>query len=177
VTEPRSSAARPSVGARIAISAIAIGTTTACSTYPFAPEAVAPGEARADVVRGMGPPTATYTLADGRERLEYSRMPFGRRTFMIDLDGAGRVVRWEQVLDETHFQKIVPGMQRADVLRLIGPPSTTGQYHLPRPGITWFYRYESIPKCQWFEVAFDAASGVVLEGDFPPDPACPGEWN
>jgi hypothetical protein len=157
--------------------ALALAPLAACTTHPFAPDEVTPGEARADVLRAMGPPTATYTMPDGHPRLEYNRMPFGRKTYMIDFDGSGRVTRWEQVLDENHFRDIVPGMQRADVLRLIGPPTYTGQYRLPRPGITWLYRYEAIPKCQLFEIAFDAATGTVLSGDYPPDPACPGEWS
>lgn len=162
---------------RASLAAAAAALPAACALHPFAPDAVTPGEARADVLRVMGPPTATYAMPDGHERLEYSRMPFGRKTYMIDFDGAGRVTRWEQVLDENHFLQVVPGMHRADVLRLIGPPSSTGQYRLPRPGITWLYRYESIPKCQLFEVAFDVAAGTVVSGGYPPDPACPGEWH
>jgi outer membrane protein assembly factor BamE (lipoprotein component of BamABCDE complex) len=166
----------PSAAASAAVVA-ALAALAACTTYPFAPDAITTGEARADVLRVMGPPTATYAMPGGHERLEYNRMPFGRKTYMIDLDASGRVARWEQVLDEQHFQQVVPGMHRADVLRLIGPPTYTGQYHLPRPGITWLYRYEAIPKCQLFEVAFDAAAGTVISGDYPPDPACPGEWS
>ena len=148
-----------------------------CAMRPYSPSGVPAGAPREDVLRIMGPPTATYTMPDDHERLEYNRMPFGKQTFMIDLDAAGRVAHWENVLDENHFAAIQPGMDAHDVLRLIGPPTYTGQYRLPRPGITWLYRYEAIPKCQLFEIAFDAATGTVLSGDYPPDPACPGEWS
>jgi hypothetical protein len=147
----------------------------ACASGPFEPSAVVPGDTKEDVLRKMGPPTATYTMPDGRPRLEYTRMPAGRKTYMIDFDGAGRVTRWEQVLDEAHFLAIVPGMHRADVLRLIGPPSDRGEYRFPERGLTWSYRYESVPKCQLFQVAIDARADTVVSAFYPPDPMCPGE--
>ena len=146
-----------------------------CALGPYSPAGVPPGASRADVLRAMGPPTATYTMPDGHERLEYNRMPAGKHTFMIDLDAAGRLARWENVLDENHFAAILPGMRPPDVLRLIGPPTTKGQYARPTPGITWFYRFDTVQRCILFEIAFDKATGVVLEGDYPPDPACPDE--
>jgi hypothetical protein len=148
----------------------------ACAMSPFTPTAVVAGDTRDDVLRKMGPPTATYTMPDGRPRLEYTRMPAGRKTYMIDFDDAGRVTHWQQVLDERHFMAIVPGMTREEVLRLIGPPSGTGEYRRPEPGLTWSYRYEAVPKCQLFQVAIEAASGRVVSTAYPPDPLCPGEW-
>ena len=148
-----------------------------CAAHPFAPTDVHAGAPRDEVLRIMGPPTATYAMPDGHERLEYNRMPFGKFTFMIDLDAGGRVAHWENVLDESHFAAIRPGMDGHDVLRLIGPPSFTSHYHLPAPGgNTWLYRFQTIQRCILFEVSFDAVTGKVLEGDYPPDPACPDEW-
>jgi len=149
----------------------------ACASGPFEPTSVVAGDTKDDVVRKMGPPTATYTMPDGLARFEYNRMPAGRKTYMIDFDAAGRVAHWEQVLDENHFAAIVPGMRSQDVLRLIGPPSFTGNYFRPKPGITWSYRYEVMPRCTVFEVAFDAASGDVLAGAYPPDPGFPEQWH
>jgi hypothetical protein len=118
-----------------------------------------------------------YTMPDGHVRLEYNHMPFGKHTFMIDLDAGGRVAHWENVLDERHFDAIRPGQTMAEVLRQIGPPSTTWHYVLPRPGgLTWLYRFETIQRCTVFELSFDAATGKVLEGAYPPDPGCPDEW-
>jgi len=148
-----------------------------CAMRPFSPSGVPAGAPRADVLRIMGPPTAAYTMPDGHERLEYNRMPFGKQTFMIDLDAAGRVAHWENVLDENHFAAIQPGMDSHDVLRLIGPPSFTWHYRLPAPGgNTWLYRFQTIQRCIVFEISFDALTGKVLEGDYPPDPGCPDEW-
>lgn len=147
-----------------------------CATHPFAPTRVPAGAPREEVLRIMGPPTATYAMPDGHERLEYNRMPFGKRTFMIDLDGAGRVAHWENVLDENHFAAIQAGMDAHEVLRLIGPPSWTWHYFRPKPANTWLYRFETIQRCTLFEVSFDAATGKVLDSDYPPDPSCPDEW-
>jgi len=147
----------------------------ACASGPFEPTSVVAGDSKDDVVRKMGPPTAVYTMPDGRPRLEYNRMPSGRKTYMIDFDDAGRVTRWEQVLDERHFLAIVPGMRSADVLRLIGPPSERGGYRRPEPGLTWSYRYEVYPRCQMFQVAFDAKTDVVIGGYYPIDPHCDGD--
>jgi hypothetical protein len=148
-----------------------------CATRPFAPTDVRAGAPRDEVLRLMGPPTATYAMPDGHERLEYNRMPFGKRTFMIDLDAAGRVAHWENVLDEAHFAAIQPGMSREDVLRLIGPPSFTSIYHRPEPGFTWNYGFETPLRCVVFQVPFSAATGRVVEpGAYPSDPRCADEW-
>ena len=146
-----------------------------CALGPYSPGGVPPGAPRDEVLRIMGPPTAIYTMPDGHQRLEYNRMPAGRQTFMIDLDACGRMARWENVLDEAHFDAIRPGMTTADVLRLIGPPTFTSPYHRPEPGITWNYRFQTIQRCILFEISFDAATGKVIDSDYPPDPACPDE--
>jgi hypothetical protein len=146
----------------------------ACASGPYTPTSVVAGDTRDDVVRKMGPPTAVYTMPDGRPRLEYTRGPAGRQTYMIDFDGTGRVTHWEQVLDEQHFTAIVPGMRSADVLRLIGPPGERGAYARPEPGLTWNYRYEAFPRCQMFQVAIDAKTDEVVSAYYPTDPRCDG---
>jgi outer membrane protein assembly factor BamE (lipoprotein component of BamABCDE complex) len=151
---------------------LAAALSAGCAMGPYSPSGVPAGASRAQVLRVMGPPTATYTMADGHERLEYNHMPAGKQTFMIDLDAGDHMAHWENVLDETHFARILPGMGRPDVLRLIGPPTFTAHYSLPKPGITWLYRFDTIQRCILFEVDFDAATGKVREGDYPPDPGC-----
>ena len=149
----------------------------ACALGPYSPRGVPPGATRDEVLRVMGPPTATYAMPDGHVRLEYTRLPAGKHTFMVDLDAGGRMAHWENVLDEAHFAAIQPGMTTADVLRTIGPPTFTAWYRLPTPGITWNYRFETIQRCIVFQLAFDAATGTVLEGGaYPSDPGCADEW-
>jgi outer membrane protein assembly factor BamE (lipoprotein component of BamABCDE complex) len=160
---------------RLAVIVFAAALLAGCALGPYSPRGVPAGASREDVVRVMGPPTGTYTMPDGHVRLEYNRMPAGKHTFMIDLDASGHMAHWENVLDENHFAAILPGMERADVLRLIGPPTFTSHYFLPRPGITWLYRFDTIQRCILFEVDYDAATGRVREGDYPPDPGCADE--
>jgi outer membrane protein assembly factor BamE (lipoprotein component of BamABCDE complex) len=147
-----------------------------CALGRYSPSGVPPGASRDEVLRLMGPPTATYTMPDGHQRLEYNRMPAGKQTFMIDLDAGGHMARWENVLDENHFAAIQPGMNAQDVLRLIGPPTFTSIYHRPEPGSTWNYRFETIQRCIVFQVDFNAATGRVLETAYPSDPGCADEW-
>ena len=175
-TDRRMSARTPAVRARVvrmAGAALSAALLAACASW--LPAKTHPGDTPDDVVRVMGPPTATYTMPDGHLRLEYNHMPAGKQTFMIDFDAAGRETHWEQVLDEHHFAAIVAGMGPQDVLRLIGPPTYTWHYFRPSPANTWLYRFETIQRCTLFEVSFDAATGKVIDGDYPPDPACPDE--
>lgn len=162
---------------RLVSALFAAGLLAGCALRPYSPGGVPAGASRDEVQRLMGAPTAVYTMPDGHLRLEYNHMPFGKHTFMIDLDAGGRVARWENVLDERHFDAIRPGQTRAEVLRQIGPPSATSHYLLPRPGgDTWLYRFETIQRCTVFELSFDAVTGRVLEGAYPPDPGCADEW-
>ena len=159
------------------LSLVALATLLAgCALGPYSPRGVPPGASREEVLRIMGPPTATYAMPDGHARLEYNRMPAGRQTFMVDLDAAGHMARWENVLDENHFATIQPGMTAAEVLRLIGPPTFTSLYQRPAPGFTWNYRFETIQRCIVFQLDFNAATGKVLEGAYPSDPGCADEW-
>ncbi len=164
----------PRIAAWTALAASAL--LSACALRPWVPSDVHPGDSRDDVIRVMGPPTNSYVMPDGHARLEYNHMPFGKKTYMIDFDAAGRMKSWEQVLDEHHFMGIVAGMSMSDVQRLIGPPTYTYHYFRPKPANTWLYRFEVVPACSLFEVSFDAATGLVIDGDYPPDPACPGEF-
>jgi len=98
---------------------------------------------RAETLQRLGPPTATYPLADGGERLQYSRAPAGFEVNNVDLDRGGRVVSIRQELDEGLFgDTIRPGAWRVpDVLRTYGRP-----YDITRVtsfnGDVWSWRYK-----------------------------------
>lgn len=139
-----------------------------CATVPAPPQA---GADRAEVLRTWGPPTAHHALPDGLDRLEYASGPYGRTTWMVDLDGNGRVVRARQVLNEAEFESVMstPGLRRAGVLRRLGAPGER------RPlgwlgGEIWSWRYPT-NDCLWFEISL-ARDGRVTGGGYAPDPRC-----
>ena len=105
-------------------------------------------------------------------RLEYATGPYGRSTWMFDLDAAGRVTQARQVLTEPNLmaeQGRLPGMSRAELLRTLGTP---GERHSGgrQGGVIWSWRYET-NECLWFRVGV-GDDGRVSDGGFYPDPAC-----
>jgi hypothetical protein len=130
-----------------------------------------PGQSEAQVQQRLGAPTARYALAGGATRLEFATGPFGRETWMVDLDSAGRVSAARQVLEAGYlaaFQARAPGMSRDELLRELGRP---GERRGARGGgETWSWRYVT-NDCLWFQVSLDAG-GRVKDGAFGIDPAC-----
>lgn len=133
------------------------------------PQRFAPGSTRATVLQGMGAPTAEHPLPAGGRRLEYAGGAFGRQTHMFDFDATDRLLHWQQVRDEAHFNAIQAGMGAGEVLSRIGQPSTT--WPIPRQRqLVWSYRYSS-PFCQWFMVGMGPDNRVV-DTSYGPDPLC-----
>jgi hypothetical protein len=138
----------------------------ACSGY--GPVNVSPGQSADQVAQSMGPPTGRYALPQGGTRLEYARGPYGKHTFMIDLDANNRVRTVQQVLTEENFATILPGATRDEVLLKLGRPSERRGAFLGRE--LWQYRYDAI-FCQWFVVTMNP-DGHVRDAGYVPDPMC-----
>jgi SmpA / OmlA family len=103
-----------------------------------------PGEAsEADVRQLMGAPAAVRPVAGGGSVLSYPRGPMGLYTYMVRIDGNGRLVAIEQVLNRAHFDKVRSGMSKDDVSRMIGPPGAIRDYLGPNQ-IAWDYRYRDV---------------------------------
>lgn len=154
------------VRSRLAAAAAAC-TMAACAGYAPGPELRVGADAQ-EATRAMGPPTGRYALPGGGTRLEYARGPFGKHTYMVDTDAQGRVLGWQQVLDEAHFNAIAPGIT-ADELRLrLGRPSNVrgGGW---QGGEVWSYRYDAI-FCQWWQAS--VIDGRVRDVAYAPDPLC-----
>lgn len=125
------------------------------------PDRTALGASRADVISAYGQPSADFALPSGA-RLQYSRQPFGRQVYNIDLDASGKVTSAQQVLTEAQFAQVQAGVWKAaDVERAFGKPGMVTQVG-NFTGKIWVYRYDSYGTNKMFQVSIDAA-GVVRE--------------
>lgn len=140
----------------------------ACATPP-----PLPGASREEVLRTWGPPTARYTLPDGMERLEYATGPFGRTTWMFDMNAAGMVQRARQVLNEAEFLRVQSAvdLRRDGLLRWLGTPGERRSGGRAG-GEVWAWRYPT-NDCLWFQSSV-AADGRVTGSSYGIDPHCDG---
>ncbi len=127
------------------------------------------GQTNAEVRRLMGPPSAVYPMPQGQRRLEYRRGPAGHSTWMVDLGSDGRVLQAEQVLTMATFERVVDGMSREALLRLLGQPAHRQREW--RDKETWSWRYTTYA-CLWFRVTLSPEGLVMGGGGHMPDPAC-----
>jgi hypothetical protein len=144
-----------------------LGGCEAMRTYG-PPRELRAGDSAAQAQQALGAPTARRALPEGGTRLEFARGPFGRHTWMVDLDAAGRVTRWFQALDEAAFARVAPGQSADALLLALGRPShrRSGGW---QDGEVWSWRYEAV-FCQWFEVS--VKDGRVVDAAYTPDPLC-----
>ena len=148
------------------MAAVVLGTLAGCA----APDRLAPGTPRDQVLGTHGQPTARYPAPDGGERLQYTMQPHGQRVYNVDLDRAGRVLRAEQALSEALFaQRIQPDRwTRTDVLHEYGPPSRTmGVRNFN--GVIWIWRYADGPLPRLLYIDIDPGGMVrgYSSGDEP----------
>jgi hypothetical protein len=129
------------------------------------------GTAQESVLRDWGRPTARYALGDGTSRLEYATGPYGRTTWMIDVDADGRVTRSRQVLHEAEFLAVqsAQGLTRDGLLRWLGTPGERRSGGR-QGGEVWSWRYPT-NDCLWFQSAV-ADDGRVTASSYATDPAC-----
>jgi hypothetical protein len=129
------------------------------------------GASRDDVLKARGRPTAQYTLPSGGERLEYATGPYGRTTWMIDLDASGRVTQSHQALNEAEFlaAQSVPDLKRDGLLLRLGTPGERKNGGRAG-GEVWSWRYPT-NDCLWFQASV-ADSGQVTGSGYFIDPMC-----
>ena len=140
---------------------------TACATTQVAQ--LHAGMNEAEVVQRMGNLTNRYSLSGSATRLEFAKGPFGHETFMVDLDPAGRVTAWNQVLNSTYFAQVRKGMDRDAVLRLVGRPGVKRGEAEGREA--WYWRFINYD-CQQYAVTFDARGRAMEPATLVPDSAC-----
>jgi hypothetical protein len=117
----------------------------------------------ADVRARFGEPAAVYPEAGGARTFEYPRQPAGQRNYMITIGPDGRMSALRQVLQPATFAKVAPGMDRAQVRRLLGQPAQVQAYALKQQEV-WDWRYLDGAEARQFSVTFDSAGKVVTSG-------------
>jgi outer membrane protein assembly factor BamE (lipoprotein component of BamABCDE complex) len=127
-----------------------------------------------DVRAQFGEPVAVYPEPDGGKTLEYPRQPEGQVNYMITLGPDGRLRLIDQVLREEVFAQLTPGLDQAQVRRLLGRPAST-QFFVLRNEELWEWRYLNGPESRVFQASFDP-EGRLLHTATQLDPreAMPG---
>lgn len=150
--------------------AIAIATATAALLSACAWAPPQPGSRVEALQAAWGSPTARYALPEGAQQLEYATGPYGRQTWMVQVDAGGRVLQARQVLTEAELmaaQAAAP-LPADALLRRLGTP---GERRGARGGgQTWSWRYDT-NDCLYFQFSVDA-TGIARSGAFAIDPLC-----
>jgi hypothetical protein len=117
------------------------------------------GEAR--VRAAMGEPAETFREAGGESTWVYPHGPMGYDTFMARFTSAGTLASIENVLDGAHFARVVRGLRREEVRRILGPPAREEAF--PRQGEhAWDYRFaDAWGYASFFSVIFDGEGRVA----------------
>lgn len=150
-----------------ALAALAASALAGCVGY--GPGDLQPGATEAQVKARMGEPRERQALPGGGARLDYARGPYGKHTWRIELDGAGRVIGVRQLLTESNFEALPLEVPAAEVRNRLGPPSEQ-RVGWRGVGEVWSYRYEWLNYCRWFQVWL--VDGRVREAGYAIDPSC-----
>ena len=126
-------------------------------------ETLKPGVSTAQEVRSvLGEPTFEWREADGSLVWEYAGPRAGYVTYMVTIGADGVMRELAQVLTDAYFARVHPGMDKAEIRRLIGRPMETMTFPA-RSEEVWTWRYGAVmPEgIDEFNVHFDLAGKVV----------------
>jgi len=114
----------------------------------------------ADVRARFGEPAAVYAEPDGGRTFDYPRQPAGQVNYMITIGADGKMSALRQVLKPVNFAKVQPGLDRAQVRRLLGQPARTQSYALKQEEV-WDWRFADGQENKVFSATFDLNGKVV----------------
>lgn len=112
------------------------------------------------VIEVLGPATMTFRDAT-KVTWEYACTPFGTENYMIDFDDSGKVLRIRQTLAESSFARIVIGMDKDEVRRVLGKAAHELFFPLSNETVWDWKIVRDNSGDTYFNVHFDA-SGRVL---------------
>ena len=115
----------------------------------------------ADVRREFGEPAAVFNQPDGGRSFEYPRQPEGQTNYFITIAADGKMSALRQVLKPAEFAKITPGMDKADVRKLLGRPAKTQRFDLKPDEEHWEWRWLDAQQAKLFNVSFDRDGKVT----------------
>ena len=143
----------------VILSALLLG---ACAAYNG--HGLKPGDDRLEnVLQAMGQPAMRWQDADGSVQFAYPRGPMGFHTFMVQIGPDGKLRQIEDVMDQKSFARIQPGMNKEQVLHILGPsyPGWTA-YFKARDELVWEWRYcDAWNAAARFDVLFDNSLSTV----------------
>ena len=114
----------------------------------------------ADVRARFGEPAAVYGEENGARTFEYPRQPAGQVNYMITIGADGKMSALRQVLKPANFAKVLPGLDKAQVRRLLGKPAQTQSYALKQEEV-WDWRFADGQENKVFSATFDLNGKVV----------------
>jgi hypothetical protein len=116
-----------------------------------------------NVLNEMGQPAMRWQNPDGSVQLAYPRGPMGHHTYMVNIGSDGKLRQIENVLVQKSFNRIQPGMTKAEVLYILGPsfPGWTA-YFKDRDELVWEWSYCDVwNEAARFDVMFDNSNATV----------------
>jgi outer membrane protein assembly factor BamE (lipoprotein component of BamABCDE complex) len=118
----------------------------------------------ADVRKQFGSPAAVATNPDGSKVLEYPRQPEGWTNYLITIGADGKMSALKQQLTEANFAKVVPGMNKLEVMALLGKVAKSTFYELKGEEV-WDWRFKDAgQQSRMFSVSFDKQGQVLRTG-------------
>ena len=117
----------------------------------------------ADLKLKMGEPASVNREGD-KEIWEYPLGPEGVRTYMMTINGQGTIEKIDQVLVETNFKRIVPGMTITEVRRILGRNSKEQRFGMTPNELTHKYKFNTGAEDQYFDVTYNAEGRVKEVG-------------
>ncbi len=145
----------------VAASAVVAAVLPACDGINM--RELKPGQStEAEVRQRMGEPTTIHWNDDGTATWEYNRQPEGIHCYMISFNTDQVMTRIEQVLNDQTYGKIMPGLSKDDVRRLLGAPAKKTVFKNLNEEV-WEWRIEGMPPTEetYFLVHFDMSHGAV----------------
>lgn len=118
-----------------------------------------------EVVNIMGTADRVWQNEDGSHTLSYPLGPQGVHSWMVTVNQSGLVTVIDQVLTDQQFAKIVPGMDKEAVLRLIGKQRRIQSFPMSQEEV-WDWKYQHYNEQRYFNVHFNMTTGVVVRTSF-----------